>query len=212
MKNSNIKIKFLIFLTFYSFALFGQGVDYSKSPEKLNKQVDEWVNGKVVFIDGTSLFCELSYNPLIPEGLLKVKDGNKIVTYDVFDVEYFTFNDSRDASEHKYISLPINNRNNVFVELLLDNQYFTLLGRKTIRIFKNTQYNYTTSRIKTYYQRFIYDMETEKFHLLQKKSFLVLMEDKKVEIKQFLKEHKLNFRDTKDYILVIKEYERLREQ
>ncbi len=145
----------------------------------------------------------------MPEGLLKVEEGNKIIAYTVFDIEYFTYTDKKDASEHKYISLPVNNRNNIFVELILDNPYFTLLGRKSILVIKNTQYNYTSSRIKPIYQRYIFDMKTEKYHILVKKSFLILMDDKKTDMKKFIKEKNLKFKDTKDYILVVMEYERL---
>lgn len=205
-----IKLFFLLIICIINVTPhYSQGENHSSSPKQLNHQVDEWVFGKVVFVNGSKTECEFSYNPLVPEGLLKVRQGPKINTYSAFNVDYFSYHDE-DGTEHKYVSLPVTGRNKIFIELIYEDPTFTFLGRKSIQINKHSQYGYTSSSIRNTYERYVHVNSSKNFISLFPYTLSDIMKDKKKEIKRFIKANKIKFKTNNEYILVFKEYQELK--
>ena len=197
---------------------YGQGVSYARRAEKMNRIVDEWMEGEVTFKDGETILCRLSYNPLVPEGLLKISDGDKIITSTAFDIESFTCYDYDASIDHTYVSFPVTKRNRVFAQLLYEGSRYALLGRKSARITKeywNTDPrtystgSYFGTRIKPYYQYVLFSFATSDFQVLTRKDLLRITADRKQEVKAFIRANRLKFRHTEDYVAVLREYERL---
>ncbi len=98
----------------------------------MNKFADQWFEGEVTYKNGETILCKLSYNPLVPEGLVKIADGNRILTETVYSLETFSFYDSKASSDHTYHSIQIGSRQRMFVELLHESPNYSILGRREI--------------------------------------------------------------------------------
>ncbi len=230
----------------------------------MNEFADQWFDGEVTYKNGETILCELSYNPLVPEGLVKIADGDQILTETVYSVESFSFYDSGASSDHTYYSIQIGSRQRMFIELLHESPDYSILGRReilakkqyhTIHLptsptspsgaaidFKGTvpqvgesQHSslsskvttipnqngtfggfamkgaYRRTRLEKNYQYYIFDMETGELYELDRKKVIDMTNDKKKEIKKFIRANKLKFNTTADYIAVLDEYHRLTE-
>ncbi|MGB3779040.1 MAG: hypothetical protein WA960_11830 [Tunicatimonas sp.] len=264
--NLNLTNKFLlataIALVIITGPTFGQKIEYARRAKKMNEFADQWFEGEVTYKNGETILCELSYNPLVPEGLVKIMDGNRILTETVYSLESFTFYDFKATADHTYYSLQIGSRQRMFIELLHENPDYSILGRREILAKKqyhtiylptsptspseavtnfkgavpkvgDSQYSsfssevttipnqnslsggfamkgaYRRTRLEKNYQYYIFDMETGKLYELDRKKVIDMTNDKKKEIKQFIRANKLKFRATSDYIAVLDEYHRL---
>ena len=201
---------FTFFLLHSSLFLYSQ-VDYSEKAEKINRRVDHWVHGEVVFKDGKTVECEFSYNPLMPEGLLKMKKDWKLITGTAFNIERFSYLDDKTSERHEYFSMPIDN-NQVFVELLHEDTLYAILGRESIYVLKYTQDGYTSSKVRPAYFRYLVNMEDGKIYKLTAKSVVDIMYDRKKEVKKFIRVNRLRFANTQDYVEVINYYILLKSQ
>ena len=211
--------------TFRAAPLYSQKVGYARRGEGINRIVDEWVRGEVVFQDGKVFRGEFSYNPMVPEGLLKIANHDKITTGTVFDIDSFYFYDHETSTEHIYYSIPVENNRRIFAELLFENAHYALLGRKSASFSKKYQQvpmvstsglymggvkgGYMHTKVKVQYSWLLVDIATEKIHALSHQALLRIMADRKKEIKAFVRANKLKFHHTEDYIAILKEYERL---
>ena len=228
---------------------FGQKIKYARGAKMMNEFADQWFEGEATYKNGETVLCELSYNPLVPEGLVKIMDGDRILTETAYSLESFTFYDFKAAADHTYYSLQIGSRQRMFIELLHEGPHYSLLGRREILAKK--QYRniylpaspssteiavgyqplegppltgptydntfggvpmtsvYRRTKLEKNYQRYLFDMETGDMHVLGPKEVIKLTEDKKKEVKQFIRANKIKFRATADYIAVLDEYYRL---
>lgn len=195
--------------------LYSQQVGYARGVKGINQRVDEWVEGEVVFRSGESKQCTFSYNPLVPEGLLKIAEEDRTLTGTVFSVERFSFYDQKTGRTHTYFSLPIDQRQRIFAELWYDDAQYSILGRKLAWVEKqywNTSpvtRTYIQSRVKTWYRQMVLDKKHQETYLLTSKNLIHHMKDKRKEIKQFIKTSKFTFENINDYIAILKEYQRL---
>ena len=193
-------------------SLYGQSAQYARNYKQINKIVDNWVWGEVTFKDGETVRCEFAYNPLVPEGLLKIKDESKVTTMTAFNVERFTFYD--DTTQYTYYSLPIVRRNRAFAQLLYEGPRYALLGRKSAQVYSETSdlingIILPKSKVKLNYQRVLFDFKNGNSYVISRKELLWHLSDKKKEIKAFIRANRLKFKDNESYIQVMQEYERL---
>ncbi len=68
----------------------------------MNEFPDQWLEREVTFKNEKTILCELSYNPLVPEGLVKMADGNKILTETMYSLDSFSFYNPYKATDHTY--------------------------------------------------------------------------------------------------------------
>ena len=162
---------------------------------------DEWVEGTVIFKDGDTLICEFSYNPLVPEGMLKIKNNDKIITGTVYNVFSFSYYSNDSTFEHRYYSVPVSPNNRVFLEFIFDNSDFALYGHKSLKIGKYSgYYSYSSTSIEGIYQVYMFNKSSGKSFPITSKEFLTMMDDKYVAIRKFIKENKIKFKNSYDYI------------
>ena len=199
---------------------FGQTVGYARDAKEMNEFADQWFEGEVTFKNGETILCELSYNPLVPEGLVKIADGDRILTETVYSLESFSYYDPIANSDHTYYPLEIGNRKRAFIELLHENSHYSILGRKEIELENQhwewylvpgivAQGGYHRTKLEENYQRYLFDIETGELRELGPKKVIELTGNKKKEIKKFIRANKLKFNTTADYIAVLNEYHRL---
>lgn len=205
------RIILLAFLFIKTTGLFCQGVDKSQSPKKLNKRFDDWNKGKVLFKNGDTLNCEFTYSPLVPGGLLKIKENQSIKTYTPDLLDGFSYFEN--GTERKFMSLSGGRTSRLF-EVLFEYQTFSLLGELAIIINKTRDgdSNYTVSSVSGKYNNYILDVQNWKYYWRNKKSLLFLMRDRENEIKAFMKLHNIRLKRTDDYINVIVEYTGMKEK
>lgn len=118
-------------------SIFGQKVKRTRNVKEMNEFADQWLEGEVTYKNGKTILCELSYNPLVPEGLVKIADGNRILTETAYSLESFSFYNSYDASDRTYYSLKIGSRQRAFIELLYESPSYSILGRREIGFIKH---------------------------------------------------------------------------
>ena len=201
-------------ILFYALStdLFGQKVNRSIMSDKEVSLFDEWVEGSVTFKDGQTMYCEFSYNPLVPEGMLKIKNNDKIITGTVYNVFSFSYYSNDSTFEHRYYSVPVSPNNRVFLEFIFDNSDFALYGHKSLKIGKYSgYYSYSSTSIEGIYQVYMFNKSSGKSFPITSKEFFTMMDDKYVAIRKFIKENKIKFKNSYDYIKVVNEYIRLNE-
>ena len=177
----------------------------SQSPDKVNRRLEHWVEGQVVFVDGTVLDTRFAYNPLLPEGLLKIEHEGKTIAGTVHDVESFHYFDPRSGQERDFVAFSVNNQL-AFVEILHDTPHYTLLGRPTVQITIYSSYGYNSSDVKGKYVWYLYDKSTNEVHLLTKKTWAALLPDKKKEVRKYLRRHQSTMSTTQLYSNVINQF------
>lgn len=112
--------------------VYCQKIGHARSAKKMNEFADQWFEGEVTYKNGETILCELSYNPLVPEGLVKIADGDRILTETVYSLESFSFYDPGAFSDHTYYSIQIGSRQRMFIELLHESPHYSILGRREI--------------------------------------------------------------------------------
>ena len=146
---------------------------------------------------------------------MKIGDGDNILTETAYSIDRFTFYDHKATADHTYYSLPINGRGRIFVELLYETHRHAIVGRREAEIDKFEYHfsvglgDYYLPNLKTCYQWYLVDMETNIMREMDSKRIFTLMNGKKKELKKFVRANKLKFKTTADYIAVLDEYHRL---
>jgi len=202
----------------------------AKNIEHLNEMIDEWYEGEVTFWNGTTIFCQLSYSPLVPEGLVKIADGDLIRVLTVHDVESFSFYNQDTYSDHTYYSLPLINNRLMFAELLYEDCFYAILGSRSMvaeitnyvpgptgtvaRSYEYVNMSYASiyrpnaasaTKFITDYRWFLADIENHVAYDFN----LNVLEDQQKELRKFIRANKLQFETVEDYIAVVKKYEDL---
>jgi hypothetical protein len=192
---------------------------WGQNLEKFNESISFTHEGTITFNDDSELQCTFTYNPLAPEGMLLVKDGDRTETLGVTIVKSFSFYDNQTNARRYYYSLPIRNLNNsvvrkYFVELIHGNKVISILGKPVPggdKAFRKAHYTVDNEKIRGTYLLFLLDHRDGKISLLSKEDILRLTIDKKKTIKQFTRENHINLPNKKvnDYIKVIEYYSEL---
>jgi hypothetical protein len=190
---------------------------HSQSPERLNRKLMNWVHGKVIFHSGDTVERDFAYNPLASEGLLEIKDNDKILIFGPKHVKAFYYSDIDAGKSYYFLTFPLVNEVNgmtreYFLEVLHSNTLISLLGKKDLMVTRS--YDRTGSaqfqKISNSYYKLLADMKTKKIYEMSKKNLYVLMADKIDQIESFAKENRLKFKEIKDYIQAIEYYSSLK--
>ena len=203
----------------------------AKSIEHLNEMTDHWFEGEVTFWNGKTIFCQLSYSPLVPEGMVKIADGDLIRVVTVHDVESFSFYNHDTYTDHTYYVLPLINNRLMFAELLYEDCFYAILGSKSMlaeitnylpgpsagtisRSFEYVNMSYadayrgnaaTATKFIMDYRWFLIDIKEGKAYDFT----LDPLESEKKKLKKFISTNNLQFETLDDYIAVIQQYENL---
>ena len=225
----------LVFIALTFTSLYGQDKPTLKSfrvknMEQLSEVVDQWYEGEVTFWSGRTLLCQLSYSPLVPEGLVKVADGDLTRVLTVYDIESFSFYNHDTYTDHTYYSLPLINNRPMFVELLYEDCFYAILGSRSIvaeitnyvpgpggamsRSYEYVNMSYahayqanaaSATKFIMDYRWFLVDVENHQAHDFN----LNALDDQRKELRKFVRANKLQFDTVEDYIAVVQKYEDL---
>ena len=200
----NFKPSLLFFLLLLPNVIVAQ-IHNSQSPDQVNRRLEQWVEGQVVFVDRTVLDARFAYNPLLPEGMLKIEHEGKVIAGTVHDVESFHYFDPRSGQEREFVTFAVNNQL-AFVEMLHDTPHYTLLGRPTVQVTIYSSYGYNSSGVEGKYVWYLYDKNTNEAHWLTKKTWASLLPDKKKEVRKYLRRHQSTMSTTQLYSSVINRF------
>lgn len=172
--------------------------------------VEQWAFGTIVLKNGEILEEKFAYNPLVPEGLLKVMIDEKIRVLSPIHVAEFSFFDRKQERLRKFISVAFSKNGYFFIEVLFLGEKLSLLGRETIMIQQDT-YNGAgkSSSTKRYYRLVIFNEINGSLRWFDKKSLYEKMNDRKSEIKDYIKSQKLKLKNPNDVIDIFRYYNNL---
>ncbi len=168
---------------------------------------DDWSSGTIKLRSGVELKIESCKYDIYEEKLMFLKDETPLYFSSPEDIESFTIGSS------KFINLKLDN-NNDFYEKLFEEVNFKLLkeykcvfveGKETDGINPATKDKYKVN--SNYYLK--NENEDLKKIKLKEKSVIELMSDKENEIKKYIQENKLKFKDEKDLVEIFKFYSTL---
>ncbi|MEM6844840.1 MAG: hypothetical protein AAF632_21675, partial [Bacteroidota bacterium] len=203
----------------------------AKSIEHLNEMTDRWLEGEVTFWNGETIFCQLSYSPLVPEGMVKIMEDNLIRALTVHDVESFSFYNHDTYTNHTYYALPLINDRLMFAELLYEDCYYAILGSRSLlaeitnylpgpsagtvsRSFEYVNMSYadayrgnaaTTTKFIMDYRWFLIDVKQGQAYDFS----LDALDDQRKKLRKFIRANNLEFETLNDYIKVVQQYENL---
>ncbi|MEQ9402040.1 MAG: hypothetical protein RIM99_00530 [Cyclobacteriaceae bacterium] len=185
-------------------------VMHSESAKRVNSMVEQWAFGTIVLKNGEILEEKFAYNPLVPEGLLKVMIDEKIRVLSPIHVAEFSFFDRKQERLRKFISVAFSKNGYFFIEVLFLGEKLSLLGRETIMIQQDT-YNGAgkSSSTKRYYRLVIFNEINGSLRWFDKKSLYEKMNDRKSEIKDYIKSQKLKLKNPNDVIDIFRYYNNL---
>jgi hypothetical protein len=107
---------FFFFISFSPF-LFAQNAQiFFETPEKLNDKLDKWYDGNIQLENGQSINKTFAYNPMTIEGMLKVKEGNKVSMLTVRHVKKFSFYDSLESRTRVFYPMEFKPGLRLFIE------------------------------------------------------------------------------------------------
>jgi len=205
----------LLFLSFLYLTHFVNG----QSAEKLANKLQDTYNGTIVLKSGDVIEGDFVYNPLTVEGLLQFSYKGNNYTAGPGKVSSFGFYDEATSRYRKFQSFPVYNEltdatHEIFMEILHETAYISLVGRKTTDISNSHPFNNGSraSNVKVIkgYERYFIDMNTARMYEMTKKELLKLTEDKKPEVKTFIKDEKIALTTSAGYIKVIDYYASLK--
>lgn len=109
------------------------------SPKRLEKNLENWVQGSVVLVTGDTVRCEMSYNPAVEEGLVQVKDGGNMLTLSVKEVKCFSYFDVEENKTRRYYSLPVYDEEvstirEHFLEHVYENSHMAIFSRRVVHL------------------------------------------------------------------------------
>lgn len=217
MINLILRIIILLLLVTFQFRVFSQNI------QKKVEKYENWIEGEIVFKNGKTEKHMLNYNPLVPEGLLQVKDDGKLLTFSVKDVTRFSYFDTDQDKRRVFYTFPVKSEDielvrEYFFEIIFDNNYISLVSRPTMVFKKKENYRYgkpklNLPKIKDYY--YLVNMESGELTFCSKKNILAIVDSFDMKIKSYLKEKEIKLgksnNHVKDYIKVIKYYSSLKD-
>jgi hypothetical protein len=199
--------------------LGGSHIAWCQNAEKLNEKIEDWYFGTIVMTSGDVIECDFAYNPLTIEGLLQFSYGGINYTAGPSKVSSFGFYDEERNVYRKFQSFPVYSEmtemtNEIFMEILHETQFISLVGRKTTGLktgygFSNTP-TLVERKVIRGYERYFIDMNTARLHEMTKKELFKLTSDKKPEIKSFMKEEHIQLNESADFIKIIEYYASLK--
>ena len=185
-----------------------------------------WIEGKVTFKNGHTQYCMLNYDATVSEGLLQIREGEKLLTYTVKDVERFSFFDDNAGQWRRFYSIPFyltqgKVTREFFMELVYSGEQWSILRKKerwvgpyTYQVLSPESYVLQRAEKKIKYARFyeqsyLLDMETGAVEELTKDTLLESVRDQKPAMKAFIKEHRLRFHAVEDFVDLLNYYHQL---
>ncbi|WP_339788702.1 hypothetical protein [uncultured Imperialibacter sp.] len=192
---------------------------WSQNAERLNEKLEDWYFGTIVMASGDVIECDFAYNPLTIEGLLQFSYEGVNYTAGPSKVSSFSFYDEERNLYRKFQSFPVYSEmtemtNEIFMEILHETQFISLVGRKTTGLKPGYGFNanavITQKNVIKGYERYFIDMTTARIHEMTKKEFFKLTSDKKPEIKSFMKEEHVQLNDSAGFIKLMEFYASLK--
>lgn len=185
-----------------------------------------WIEGKVTFKNGETQYCVLNYDATVSEGLLQIKEGKKTLTYTVKDVATFSFFDDYAGCWRKFYAFPLcliqgGVTRDFFMEVVYNGSRWSILRKKerwvgslTYRALSPESYFVQRPEKKVKYARYyeicyMLDMESGEIEELTKSLFFASIDDKKKEIRNYIKENRLRFHTVEDFVSLLDYYHRL---
>lgn len=185
-----------------------------------------WIEGKVTFKNGETQYCLLNYDGTVPEGLLRVKDGKKTLTYTVRDVESFSFFDDYTEQWRKFYTFPLYLVKGgvvrpFFMELVYRGSRWSILrkkerwvGSRTYQVLSPENRILQRPEKKLKYARYyeicyMLDMHSGQLEELTPQLLFSSVKDEKHEMRRFVKENRLRFRTVEEYVSLLDYYHQL---
>jgi hypothetical protein len=186
------------------------GENIMVSPNRLEENLANWVQGSIVLVTGDTVPCKMNYNPLVTEGLLQVKDEGNILTLSVREVKAFSYFDLEENKTRRFYTLPVHSEDisktrEYFLEHIYENPAIAILRHHTVQL-RNYPYDPITHVLPVEYN-FLLNVHTGELRDFNEKEALALMENKEDKVRAFMKTNNIKLRkDVKDYILVFNYY------
>ena len=181
-----MRVVLLFLLTFLSIDCLSQTrVHYSESPQRLNKKLDQWHEGEITLVGGTAIEAAFAINPMVEGGLLKVKDGKKLITLTPYDIENFSFIDKEQDRRRYFESLDVSDDQQALIEIIYRNEDFELHGIESVQttytyyIDNGSRWSFSSNKFYMFFK-----MGGE-YNALLKKSFLEFSISKGRRIEDF---------------------------
>ncbi len=209
--------------------LFLLGILYFFNPLDLSAQYfaeNFWHKGELYFQEdegGDSLKGDLKYN--LAENIVQLEVNSTLKTFTARKVLYFKIYDSKLDKERQFYSIPFNLSSDyktpTFFELLKEGSPYTLFCREKLitqtTIANNPYYGtqgmpIVQNRIKfDYYLLSVYGSGEIRVRFFDdKKTLLLLLQDRENDIKEFMKENKTRFEVADNILDLISYYNSLK--
>ena len=206
-------VLFLLMLGFNSFVAQAQRNAY-------------WIEGKVTFKNGETQYGVLNYDATVSEGLLQVKNSQRILTYTVKDVESFSFFDDHTEQWRRFYAFPLylvqgGVVRDFFMEVVYRGKQWSILRKKerwagSLAYQKLSPESYVLQRpkAKLKYARYheicyLLNMETGEIEEMTKELFLTSLSSQAQKLKDYRKETRLRLHTIEDYITLLDYYHQL---
>lgn len=185
-----------------------------------------WIEGKVTFKNGETQYCVLNYDATVSEGLLQIRENQKILTYSVKEVESFSFFDDYVGHWRRFYAFPLylvrgGVTRDFFMELVYHGAQWSILRKKerwvgsyTYQMLSPESYFVRRPVKKLKYARYyeicyLLDMKTGKIEELTRDLLLASTQDQQTAIKDYIKEHRLRFHTVEDFVYLLEYYHQL---
>lgn len=170
----------------------------------------EWTKGLVVLETNDTVTCKLRYNQLVPEGLLQVLDGEKILTLSVKDVKCFFFYDAKKERYRKFytLSIPMNGevKREMFLEYIYGNEKVSILNHKTMGLAHGYMEYTPFKQPIPLNKQYLLNCKTGELLPISEENAMSLLEERH-KVTTFIENHHIRFRKISDYVKVF-EYDR----
>jgi hypothetical protein len=194
-----------LFLFFLS--VFFQIIVHAQNTPSAESFSHRWSEGSVVFKTGDSVRCNLRYNYTASTSILQIAEGGKILTLTPDEISSFEFFDEQRVRDRKFLSMVIDSLQNkhAFVESIFSSDKIMLVSHKKMG-FKHKYLYYTKFITKPtrMINRYLFNVSTGQLIPLSKRNALQLMADRQKEVEDFINMNHLKFKNTLDYVQLLK--------
>ncbi len=182
-----------------------------------------WIEGKVTFKNGETQYRMLNYDATVSEGLLQLREDDKVLTYSVKEVDEFSFFDDDAGQWRRFYALPLylvqgDVTRTFFMELVYSGSKWSVLRKKerwvgpyTYQLLSPESYviqqPINKIRFARYYEiSYLLNMENGEIEELSKESLLTSVDDQRKPIRKFIKEHRLKLDVDEDCVYLLEYY------
>lgn len=166
---------------------------------------DRFYPGSVVLHSGDSIICKMRFTRKVAEGLLQIRNGDKVCILTVKDVRSFSFEDPEKKRRRSFVNVNLlpdlsTRRHEVFVEIIHGSGQISIVCHRTLGYAKGSLQINPFRKKQVVNRYYLYRQNSEETLPLTPENILQMLHDKRDKIAPYVQGGGIRLKTVCDYI------------